>query len=63
MELGRIEELIVLAAALAVGILLAVIDPDRMPARMKSWALSLGRFRQAIGVGIILVVVAHAIFR
>ena len=63
MELERAGELVVLAAALAVGVLLAVVDPDRMPARMKSWALSLGRFRQPMGVVIILAAIALAVFR
>jgi hypothetical protein len=63
MELERVQELVVLAAALAVGVLLAVVDPDRMPARIKTWALGLGRFRQPMGVLIILAVVALAVFR
>ncbi len=63
MEFERAQEILVLAAALAVGVLLAVVDPDRMPERVKSWALNLGKFRQPIGVGIILVVIALAVFR
>ena len=63
MELERVQELVVLAAALAVGGVLAVVDPNRMPARIKSWALSLGKFRQPIGVGIILIVIGLALFR
>ena len=63
MELERVQELVVLVAALAVGVLLAVVDPDRMPARIKTWALSLGKFRQPMGVLIILAVVALAVFR
>jgi hypothetical protein len=63
MEIERAEELVVLAAALAVGVLLAVVDPDRMPERMKSWALSLGKLRQPIGVGIILAAIALAVLR
>lgn len=63
MELERVQELVVLAAAFAAGAFLAVVDPDRMPAHMKSWALSLGRFRQLIGVVIVLAVIALAVFR
>ena len=62
MGLERLEEVIVLAAALAVGVLLAVVAPDRMPERMKSWVLSLGKFRQPIGVIIILAALALAAF-
>jgi hypothetical protein len=63
MDIERLEELVVLAAALAVGVLLAVVDPDRMPERMRSWALSLGKFRQPIGVCIVLAAIALALFR
>jgi ABC-type tungstate transport system substrate-binding protein len=63
MDFERAQELVVLAGALAVGVLLAVVDPERMPERVKSWALNLGKFRQPIGLGIILVVIALAVFR
>jgi hypothetical protein len=63
MELETAQELVILAAALAVGVILAVVDPERMPARMKSWALSLGRFRQLIGVALVLAAIALAVLR
>ena len=63
MELERGQELVAMAAAFAVGFVLAVVDPDRMPSKMKSWALSLGRFRQLIGVVIVLTAIALAVFR
>ena len=63
MELETAQELVILAAALAVGVILAVVDPERMPARMKSWALSLGRFRQLIGVVLVLAAIALAVLR
>jgi hypothetical protein len=62
MDLEKLEELVVLAAALAVGALLAVVDPDRMPERLRSWALALGKFRQLIGVCLVLAAVALALF-
>jgi len=63
LDLERLEELVVFAAALAVGALLAVADPDRMPEGMRSWVSSLGKFRRPIGVCLVLVSIALALFR
>lgn len=63
MEIERLQELVVLAAALSLAVLFLVVDPNYMPERLKSWALSLGKYRQLIGVGIILAVIALMFFR
>jgi len=63
MDLERLEELIVLAAAFAFGMLLAAVDPDRLPDKMRSWALSLGKFRQPVGACIVLAALVLALFR
>lgn len=63
MEIERLQELVVLAAALALVVLFLIVDPNYMPERLKSWALSLGKYRQLIGVGIILAVIALMLFR
>ena len=63
MDLERTQEVVVLTAALFAGIVLAVVDPELMPEKMKFWALALGRFRQSVGVGIVLVMTALIVFR
>jgi hypothetical protein len=42
MELETAQELVILAAALAVGVILAVVDPERMPARSPGRSVSGG---------------------
>ena len=56
MEIERLQELVVLAAALALGVLL-LVDPSRLPERLRSPVLGLGRYRLWIGAGIILLVI------
>lgn len=62
MGADRLQEMVVLAAALACGVVLALVNPDHLPERLKSWVLALGKYRGPVGVVIILVVTALAIF-
>jgi hypothetical protein len=63
MDLERLEELVVLAAAMIAGAILALPSGDRIwPERFNLWASSMGSFRRPIGFAIIAAVLVVAIF-
>ena len=63
MDLERFEELVVLAAAVIAGAMLALPSGDRIwPERFKLLAASMGSFRRPIGFAIIAAVLVVVIF-
>ena len=63
MDLGRLQELVVLTAALFAGAILAQPRSDRIhPERLRLWAASMGRFRRPVGFAIIAAVLVIVLF-
>lgn len=61
MDAQRLQETIVCAAAAAVGLMLAAVDPKHMPEPIRSLCQRLGRYRKVVGIGVVVTGIALAL--